>query len=76
MFLLIGAVNMLAGTGTFIHNIVHLRRRLYMSSLSMLYHVGLSCSHLLLWLFGVILYIGYVEEEKEDCASPEDDVAK
>ena len=67
-----GALNLLSGTGSYMYNIVSLRRRMQMSGLSVLYSLTMALTHLVLWVGAMMIYLGYVEEEPEQTGVTEE----
>lgn len=55
----------MVGTCTYIFTILTLRRKMMMSSLSVLYQVTMAMLHCVLWVAAISIYLGVVGEEQE-----------
>ena len=64
--ILLGFTSLVCGTGSFLYKIIHLRRRLQLSVLTIICQFSLTLIHLALWTGAMALFLGYVEEGGDD----------
>jgi len=61
-----GFLNLCNGTVTYIYNLRSLRSKIGMSAFSFLYHSCMALLHGALWIGALMIFLGYVEEEKDE----------
>ena len=66
VFLMMGGINLMWGSSSFMYNLLVLRRKMSMSRGTMTFTFFMAGGHLLLWVMAIAIYLGYVEEELEE----------
>ena len=69
---MMGGLCLCTGTFSFIYNLWICRSRMYMGRITVLFNTMMAVLHLILWVVGVALYLGYVEEDDELHPHPHD----
>ena len=65
------SLNLATGTTGYIYNLLALRRKILMSSVTVLVHITLALLHFLMWLSAIGIYLGIIlnvqdERSEED----------